>query len=121
MMRPRGAHLAPQVLCRIAVDRERQFLERAREHDAVLAAGGLDGDVLVEHVVEHALGRAVERIAPPTPAAVVVLVALAAGVLDVLRAVADLEGVRAASARDEAVRRAGTAAGDARHRIALAD
>ena len=35
----------------------------ARDHDAVLGAGGLDRDVVVQHVVQHAGGLACERIA----------------------------------------------------------
>src|SRR5262249_57462582 len=120
-MRSRGAHLPPQPLRRLPADRARELLERAREHDAVLAARRLDRHVLVEHVVEHLLGWPGERIAPPAAATVVVLVALTRGVLDVLRALTDLERVLAAVARDEAVRRSRPPAGDAGHRVALAD
>ena len=54
------------------VDREREVVERAGEHDAVVALGALDAHVLVEHVVEHRLRVAVERVAPAATAAVVV-------------------------------------------------
>src|SRR5262245_48773467 len=78
-----GPHLGALPRGGVGIDGERQLPEVAREDDTILAAGRFDRDVLVEHVVEHAVGRTVQRIAPAAAAAVVVLVGLAGVVLDV--------------------------------------
>src|SRR5262249_39497344 len=52
---------------------QREVFERTGEHDAVVTLGSGYGHVLVEHVVEHSLGIAVERVAPTAAAAVVVV------------------------------------------------
>src|SRR4029077_7755623 len=101
-----GSHLGAQPRRGTRVDRERQLPEIAGEDHAVLAARGLDRDGLVEHVVEHAVGRPGERVAPATAAAVVVLVALARFVLDVGGALARLVRLVAADSYREQVRRA---------------
>src|SRR5271169_4193995 len=67
-----GAHRRAAGLGGGRVDGEREVLERAGQHDAVLARRALDADVLVQHVVEHGLRVAVEGITPAAPAAVVV-------------------------------------------------
>src|SRR5262249_36998991 len=116
-----GPQLGAQPLRGLVIDRQRQLPEVPGEHDAVVAPGTLDRDVLVEHVVEDALGGTGERIAPATAAAVVIFVALAGVMLDVARLLSDLVRVRSAGAHDERVRGSRMAACDPRHRIPLAD
>src|SRR6266571_5236073 len=61
-----GAHCLAQTAGRAAVDP--QIGAGPRDHDAVLASRGLDRDVVVEHVLENALGLALERVTVPTGA-----------------------------------------------------
>ena len=75
MRKPTIGYAAPpldfaQRLGGFVIDRERVVLEAAREHDAVVALRRFERDELVEHVVEHDLRIALERIAPAAAAAV---------------------------------------------------
>src|SRR5262249_16037566 len=105
---------------RLVIDRQGEVPRIAGQHDAVVAPRAVHRDVLVEHVVEHALRETVERIAPATPSAVVVLVALAGLVLDVPPLLAYLVARRAARTHHQPIRGAGTSASDTGHRIPLA-
>src|SRR4051794_169588 len=59
-----AAPLCTQLLGRLGVDAQRQVGEGSGQHDAVVTGRALDAHVLVEHVVEHRLRVAVERVAP---------------------------------------------------------
>src|SRR5262249_60198919 len=85
-----GRHPGGQCRRGLGGDGERQLPEAAGEDHAVLPARRLDRDVLVEYILEDALGWPVERIAPPATSPVVVLVTFARIVLDVGGALARL-------------------------------
>ena len=87
------------------------------EHDAVVALGAVDRHVLVEHVVEHGLRIAVERIAPTATAAVVVVEPLPGRHRHPVGGVLHDERVVGLVADRQLVRLARLAAADARHRV----
>ena len=59
--------VGPKLPCRLVVDGQRQVLQRAGEDHAVVPLGAGDADVLVEDVVEHGLGIAVQGVTQPPP------------------------------------------------------
>src|SRR5919198_6370708 len=80
--RPCPADLGAPRRRRHLVHRQVERLDRACEHDAVVLVRTRHRHVLVEHVLEHTGGRAVERVAPAPAAAVVVRDRLARPVRD---------------------------------------